>query len=201
VAEIILVADDEQDVVELLSFNLRKEGYEVVGANAGGEALRKALELRPRLILLDVLLPEIDGFGLCEHLRAQEPTARVPIILLTAFASEQARVIGLECGADDYVTKPFSPREVVLRVRRLLERTQAPPKPPPPAADPAPAPSIEVPEPALTINGRRVRVTSAEFKLLHSLAESILARESVQAAPVEEVALNARGRDQTVTGP
>ena len=116
----ILVVDDEADVVELLAFNLRQAGYDVTVANSGESGLNSALAQPPDLIVLDVMLPEIDGFAICEILRRQTGTAHVPIILLTACASEDARVIGLQLGADDYMSKPFSPRELVLRVKRLM---------------------------------------------------------------------------------
>jgi DNA-binding response OmpR family regulator len=118
----ILVVDDELDVVELLAFNLRREGYEVLTAGNGADALELARREHPDLIVLDVMLPELDGLAVCEILRRQPATATIPILLLTACASEPARVIGFETGADDYVTKPFSPRELALRIRRLLER-------------------------------------------------------------------------------
>ncbi len=117
----ILVVDDEEDVTQLLAFNLRHAGFEVTVANSGEAGLTSALAQLPDLILLDVMLPEIDGFSICEILRREYAT-RISIILLTACASEDARIIGLQLGADDYVAKPFSPRELVLRVQRLLER-------------------------------------------------------------------------------
>ncbi len=119
-AKRILVVDDEEDVTQLLSFNLRRAGFEVTVANSGEVGLACALAQAPDLILLDVMLPEIDGFAICEMLR-RKFAIRIPIILLTACASEDARVIGLQLGGDDYVTKPFSPRELLLRVKRMLE--------------------------------------------------------------------------------
>jgi len=121
-SHIILVVDDEPDVLELIEFNLKGGGFKVVTAVDGETALMKARTLSPSLIILDVMLPEIDGMEVCKQLRRDPSTARIPIIMLTAKAAEIDRVLGLELGADDYVTKPFSPRELVLRVKGLLRR-------------------------------------------------------------------------------
>jgi two-component system, OmpR family, alkaline phosphatase synthesis response regulator PhoP len=120
----ILVVDDELDMVELVAFNLRAEGYEVITATNGLEALNQARSALPDLILLDLMLPEIDGVAVCEILRRLPSTAQIPVIMVTAWTSEASRIVGLEAGAEDYVTKPFSPRELVLRVTRTL-RAQA----------------------------------------------------------------------------
>jgi DNA-binding response OmpR family regulator len=120
-AQKILVVDDEDDLAELLSFSLRQEGYEVFKACNGAEALKRARAVLPDLILLDLMLPELDGMAVCEILRRLPSTAQIPIIMVTAWTSEQSRILGLEAGAADYVTKPFSPRELVLRVNRLLQ--------------------------------------------------------------------------------
>ncbi len=116
----ILVVDDEPDAVELIDFNLKANGYDVATASDGEEALQKARALLPNLIILDIMLPEVDGMEVCKILRRDQRTSGIPIIMLTAKAAEIDRVLGLELGADDYVTKPFSPRELVLRVKRLL---------------------------------------------------------------------------------
>src|SRR5436309_14100077 len=110
----ILVADDEPDAVELIEFNLKASGYEVLRAADGEEALKKARALLPQLIVLDLMLPEIDGLEVCKILRRDARTRASPIIMLTAKAAEIDRVFGLELGADDYVTKPFRPRELVF---------------------------------------------------------------------------------------
>src|ERR1043166_5944706 len=121
----ILVVDDEPDAVELVAFNVKAAGYEVVTASNGEEALTKARTLLPRLIVLDLMLPEVDGMEVCKVLRRDPRTRGIPIIMLTAKAGEIDRVLGLELGADDYVTKPFSPRELVLRIKRLLRSAAA----------------------------------------------------------------------------
>lgn len=116
----ILVVDDEPDIVELVAFNLRAEGFEVFSAGSGPEALNQARAHLPDLIVLDLMLPDLDGVAVREILRRLPSTAPIPVIMLTAWSSELARIIGLETGAEDYLTKPFSPRELVLRVKNAL---------------------------------------------------------------------------------
>jgi DNA-binding response OmpR family regulator len=125
----ILSVDDEQDVTDLVRFNLTRVGYDVLTAASGREALDTIRIRPPDLIILDLMLPDIDGFGVCEILRRQPSTATIPIVILTAWATTDAQHLGLELGALDYLTKPFSPRELVERVRRLLSlRPVAPEK-------------------------------------------------------------------------
>jgi len=125
VVEKILVVDDEPDAVELVKFNLKGAGYEVITAADGEEALAKARMALPDVIVLDLMLPEVDGLEVCKILRRDPKTSGIPIIMLTAKAAEIDRVLGLELGADDYVTKPFSPRELVARIRAVLRRSEA----------------------------------------------------------------------------
>jgi len=120
-AATILTVDDEPDVTALVHFHLTKTGYYVLTAACGREALEKIQARPPDLIILDLMLPDIDGFGVCEILRRQTRTATIPVVILTAWATSDARHLGLELGALDYLTKPFSPRELVGRVRRLLD--------------------------------------------------------------------------------
>lgn len=120
----ILVVDDEPEAVELLEFNLKQAGFDVVSAADGAEAIRKARSTLPSLIVLDLMLPEIDGLEVCKMLRRDPATVSIPIIMLTAKAAEMDRIVGLELGAEDYITKPFSPRELVLRVKKVLQRGQ-----------------------------------------------------------------------------
>lgn len=165
----ILVVDDEPDAIELIRFNLKASGYDVITAEDGEEALLKARKFSPDLILLDVMLPEIDGLEVCKILRRDPATASLPIIMLTAKASEIDRVLGLEFGADDYVTKPFSPRELMLRVRNLLKRKETPQG----EVEKLLVKELELDIPCheARVAGKRVDLTATEFKLLQLLME------------------------------
>ena len=165
----ILVVDDEPDALELIEFNLQAAGYEVVTAADGAEGLKKARTAAPALILLDVMLPEMDGMEVCKTLKRDPTTAVIPIIMLTAKGAEIDRVLGLELGADDYVTKPFSPRELILRVKGLLRRGR-------PAEEKADRLNlgdlqIDIPRHEVLIQGKRIELTATEFKLLTVLAQ------------------------------
>ena len=122
----ILSVDDERDVTELLRFHFTKAGYEVLTASSGREAIETIRCRRPDLVLLDLMLPDIDGFGVCEILRCSAATAAIPIIILSAWETTDARNVGMELGALDYVTKPFSPRDLVERVDRLFRSCSNP---------------------------------------------------------------------------
>ena len=121
----ILIVEDERDIVDLLCHNLQQAGFETDYVRNGADALHRAVEKPPDLILLDLMLPEVDGFIVCRLLKNDPRTKNIPIVMVTAKAEERDRVAGLELGADDYITKPFSPREVVLRVSAVLRRIQA----------------------------------------------------------------------------
>ena len=118
----ILVVDDEPDLIELVTYNLSQEGFYVISERDGKEGLEAARKKKPILIILDLMLPSMDGLEVCRHLRNDNSTKTIPIIMLTAKGSETDKVVGLELGADDYVTKPFSPRELVARVKSVLRR-------------------------------------------------------------------------------
>jgi two-component system phosphate regulon response regulator PhoB len=165
----ILVVDDEPEAAELVEFNLKQAGFDVATAADGAEALKKAKALLPSLVVLDLMLPEIDGLEVCKLLRREPATARIPIVMLTAKAAEIDRVLGLELGADDYITKPFSPRELVLRVKGLLRRGQAPEE----KKDQIRAGDLQVdiPRHRVTVKGKPVELTATEFKLLTVLAQ------------------------------
>lgn len=164
----ILVVDDEPEAVELVEFNLKQAGYAVATAVDGAEALKKARSQPPDLIVLDVMLPEMDGFEICKTLRLEPATAQIPIIMLTAKAAEIDRVLGLELGADDYVTKPFSPRELLLRVKKLLARTTVPEKTEEQLrfGDLL----IDLPRHLALWRGKSIDLTATEFRLLTLLA-------------------------------
>ncbi len=165
----ILVVDDEPETVELVEFNLRQAGFDTISAADGAEALKKTRAQLPDLIVLDLMLPEMDGLEVCKILRRDPAAAATPIIMLTAKAAELDRVLGLELGADDYVTKPFSPRELVLRVKKLLDRGRA--KTDEPATMKFGDLLIDVPRHLVTVLGKRVELTATEFKLVTILAQ------------------------------
>ncbi len=121
----ILVVDDEQDLVNLVCYNLKKEGYEVICAYNGTSALELTWEKQPDLIILDLMLPDRSGVDLCREIKGDEKMKKIPIIMLTARSSESDRISGFEAGAEDYVVKPFSPKELTLRVKAMLGRTKA----------------------------------------------------------------------------
>jgi DNA-binding response OmpR family regulator len=166
----ILVVDDEPDALELIEFNLKGAGFEVATAMDGDAAIKKARGLLPALIILDLMLPEIDGMEVCKILRRDPATVKIPILMLTAKAAEIDRVLGLELGADDYVTKPFSPRELVLRVKGLLRRKGE-------VQDEvgerilAGDLLIDLPRHEALVSGRKLELTATEFKLLTLLAQ------------------------------
>jgi two-component system phosphate regulon response regulator PhoB len=165
----ILVVDDEPEAVELLDFNLRQAGYAVTTAGDGAEALKKARTQSPDMIVLDVMLPEMDGFEICKSLRLDSATAKIPIIMLTAKAAEIDRVLGLELGADDYLTKPFSPRELLLRIKKILARGQTEEK----LRDQLRFGDllIDVPRHIASWRGKSIELTATEFRLLTILAQ------------------------------
>ncbi len=163
----ILVVDDEPEAVELVEYNLRQAGFDVLTAADGAEALKMARAKLPGLILLDLMLPEIDGLEVCKMLRRDPATASIPIIMLTAKAAEIDRVLGLELGADDYVTKPFSLRELVLRIKKLLHRGRAGEQE---GALEFGQLLIDPARHLVSWRGRPVELTATEFKLLLLLA-------------------------------
>jgi two-component system alkaline phosphatase synthesis response regulator PhoP len=118
----VLVVEDEPDVAELLRYNLQKEGWEVLAAANGTEALRRARETRPDVILLDIMVPQLNGWEVCRRLKQDPETKAIPVIMVTGRVEEGDKVLGFELGADDYVTKPFSPRELVARIRAVVRR-------------------------------------------------------------------------------
>ena len=164
----ILILEDERDVVDLLTLNLRKTGGFVVStANDGSSGLKKARAEKPAFIILDLMLPQMSGLEVCKILKSDPATQHIPILMLTAKAEEIDRIIGLEFGADDYVTKPFSPREVILRIQAILRRGEAK------EGDRLAAGPITI-DPArhrVSVGGKRINLTSIEFKLLRTLVQ------------------------------
>ena len=162
----ILVVEDDKDIVKLVRYHLEKAGFRVASASDGLEALRAVLQERPDLVILDLMLPGLEGLEVCRRLRRDPSTARLPIIMLTAKVEEVDKIVGLELGADDYVTKPFSPRELVARVKALLRRSGEPE-----VAEVFRFGSLEVDigRYTATVNGEAVVLTSKEFDLLKAL--------------------------------
>ena len=165
----ILIVEDERDVVDLLTLSLRKAGGFVVSTAADGvSGLQKARNEKPTFIILDLMLPKMPGLEICKILKSDPATRQIPIMMLTAKAEEIDRIVGLEFGADDYVTKPFSPREVVLRIRAIMRRGDAKQEEEhltvgPIAIDPA--------RHEVSVGGKCVNLTSLEFKLLRTLMQ------------------------------
>ncbi len=166
----ILVVEDEPEAVELVEFNLKQAGFTVISAADGAAALKKARAESPALIILDLMLPEMDGLDVCKSLRRDAATARIPIIMLTARAAELDRVLGLELGADDYITKPFSTRELILRVKKILNRTDSGQSS---ISDKLKIGDLVIDKPRhlVTWRGKTIDLTATEFKLLELLAE------------------------------
>lgn len=165
----ILVVDDEADVLDLVCMNLRSSGFTVLTAENGALALQKARAELPDLIILDIMLPEMSGLEVCKTLKKEPATSAIPIIMLTAKSEEVDRVVGLELGADDYVAKPFSPRELALRVKSVLRRGQEKP-----AADERLTLGdllLDRARHEVIIKGKRIDLTATEFKLLAVLME------------------------------
>ena len=165
----ILIVEDEQDLLDTLEFNLQREGYATRRAASGRAGLEAAaLEPAPDLVLLDLMLPDIPGTEVCRQLRGSERTRRVPVIMLTARGDELDRVVGFEVGADDYVTKPFSVRELLLRVRAILRRAGGPAEDAPPRLQTG-ALEIDVSSHRVWVGDEEVRLTALEFRLLSTL--------------------------------
>ena len=165
----ILVVEDEKDVVDLLSLNLRKAGgFIVASASDGATGLIKARETKPDLIILDLMLPKMSGLEICKILKTDPATRQIPVLMLTAKAEEIDRIVGLELGADDYVVKPFSPREVILRIKAILRRGSADETDEQLTVG---AITIDPGRHQVLVNGKAVNLTSLEFKLLRTLMQ------------------------------
>jgi len=165
----ILIIEDEEDVIELIRYNLAKEGYQVISAVSGEKGLDIALESQPNLILLDLMLPGLDGLEICRILKKNQKTDNIPIIMVTAKGGEADIVAGLELGADDFIPKPFSPRVLLARIKAVLRRVSAKP--------PGDKEVIDLGEIVIDpgrfevlAGGKIVNLTSTEFALLHFLA-------------------------------
>lgn len=173
----VLIVEDEPDIRDLLVFHLEREGYQMTTSRNGVEAVRLARATLPDLVLLDLMLPGMNGLEVCRRLRQDPGTQAIPIVMLTARGDEVDRVLGLEMGADDYVVKPFSPRELVARVRAVLRRTR-----PSPGTAPLTVGRLTIDAAAhiVTVDDTPVALTRKEFDLLRALVEArgrVLSRE------------------------
>lgn len=168
--EKILIVEDEKDIVKMLDYNLKKEGFRTLSAYDGEDALDLANREHPDLIILDLMLPGMDGLEVCKVLKKENKTATISIIMLTAKSQESDKVVGLELGADDYITKPFSPRELIARIKAVLRR----------ARDKEKLPevlkigdlSIDFSKIQVSVKGKPIELTSKEFELLKILIKT-----------------------------
>jgi phosphate regulon transcriptional regulator PhoB len=173
----VLIVEDERDIRDLVVLHLQRDGYEVTSAGSGEEALARVRQSPPDLVVLDLMLPAMSGLEVCRRIRQEQATATLPIVMLTAKADEVDRVVGLELGADDYVVKPFSPKELLARVRAVLRRSR-------PGPDVAPmtfgALTIDPGTHRVFVGGETVALTPKEFELLRALVAvrgRVLSRE------------------------
>ena len=171
-AQKILVVEDEPDIRKLVQYNLTQERFSVLEAEDGEQALKLLQHERPNLVILDLMLPGLSGMELCKLLKQRNDTAKLPILMLTAKAGEADRIVGLEMGADDYLAKPFSPREMIARVRAILRRSEAKP-----ATEAVPAYEngslkIDFSTYEVFVRGKPVKLTLKEFELLRFLVQN-----------------------------
>ena len=200
--EKILVVDDEEDILELVRFNLARAGYHVDCAMTGNSALEKAMKNRPDLIILDLMLPDLDGLEVCKILKGAPETSGIPVIMLTARGEEADIVVGLELGSDDYISKPFSPRVLLARVKAVLRRKAE-------KANPGDVIQIHnlLIDPGrrkVLVAGSEVELTYMEFEILHLLAEKpgwVFSREQIiDAVKGEDYAVTDRSVDVQIAG-
>jgi DNA-binding response OmpR family regulator len=165
----VLVVEDERDVADLIRYNLTKEGYDVVVAPTGSDALKQAREVHPDLVLLDIMVPQLNGWEVCRRLKQDAETKNSPVIMVTGRVEEGDKVLGFEMGADDYVTKPFSPRELLARIRAVARRGRS--------GDVEKKPHVKIGDLEIDryrfeirMKGRPVELTPKEFELLAILA-------------------------------
>jgi len=168
----ILVVDDENDIRELVSYNLTRNGYHVVEAATGEDALREARMLPPDLIVLDLMLPGVDGLEVCKRLKNDKKTAHVPVLMLTARGEEADVVVGLELGADDYITKPFSPRVLLARIKAVLRRGAGEGDDRRDSVIVRGPVSIEQTRHEVLVHGKPIEITALEMRILAMLARS-----------------------------
>jgi len=168
--ETILIVEDEKDIVKMLDYNFKKEGFKTLSTNDGEDALDLATRECPDLIILDLMLPGIDGLEVCKTLKKENRTASIPIIMLTAKSQETDKIVGLELGADDYVTKPFSPRELIARIKAVLRRAKD--KDNPLEVLKMGDLIIDLSKIAVSVKNKPIELTAKEFELLKTLIKA-----------------------------
>jgi two-component system phosphate regulon response regulator PhoB len=200
--EKILVVDDEENIRELVRYNLAREGYQVTTVGSGEEALKQIGEKLPDLIVLDLMLPGMDGFAVCRQLKNDNRTAHIPIVMLTVKGEESDIIVGLELGADDYITKPFSPKVLLARIKAVLRRRE---KEPIGESDVMTIGDLTI-HPGrheVLVQGKPVRLTSTEFRILHLMARKpgwVFTRyQIVDAARGDNIAVTSRSVDFHIT--
>lgn len=192
----VLVIEDEEDIQQLVAFNLMKEGFRVRWADSGEEGLRLADSVLPDLVLLDIMLPGIDGLAVLQQLKENPKLAPIPVIMLSAKGEEQDIVSGLNLGADDYVAKPFSPKILLARIRSVLRRQNdaAPQEPPSAKKISAHGLTVDLGRRQVNVEGRTISLTVSEFEIL-----ALLARHPGWVYTRQQIIDQIRGQDYTVT--
>jgi len=202
--ETILIVDDEEDIIELIKYNLKNEGYSILTAMTGEKAIKTAKQSRPDLIVLDLMLPGIDGLEVTKYLKNNEQTLDIPIVMLTAKGEESDIVTGLELGADDYISKPFSPKVLVARIRAILRRRKKKSTDTPGRIKKEGDMIIDLARHLVSIEGKPVDLTLSEFDLLSFLADKkgwVFTRgQIVDAIRGENYAVTERSIDVIVVG-
>lgn len=202
--ETILIVDDEEDIIELIKYNLKSEGYTILTAMTGEAAIKIAKNFRPDLLVLDLMLPGIDGLEVTRHLKKEDATMDIPIVMVTAKGEESDIVAGLELGANDYISKPFSPKELTARIRAILRRRQKTIPGEPPRIKQEGDMMIDRAKHIVTIEGRMIDLTLSEFDLLSFLADKkgwVFTRgQIVDAIHGENYAVTERSVDVIIVG-
>jgi len=168
--ETILIVEDEKDIVKMLEYNLNKEGFKTLSSRDGEDALDQAVRQHPDLVILDLMLPGMDGLEVCKNLKSDTKTASIPVIMLTAKSQESDKIVGLELGADDYVTKPFSPRELIARIKAVLRRVKE--KDRLPDVLKVGELIIDLSKISVTVKDKLIELTAKEFELLKTLIKA-----------------------------
>jgi DNA-binding response OmpR family regulator len=202
--ETILIVDDEEDIIELIKYNLKSEGYTILTAMTGEEAIKMAKNFQPDLLVLDLMLPGIDGLEVTRYLKKEDMTMDIPIVMVTAKGEESDIVTGLELGANDYISKPFSPKELTARIRAILRRRQKTTIGDPPRIKQEGDMMIDRARHIVTIEGQMIDLTLSEFDLLSFLADKkgwVFTRgQIVDAIHGENYAVTERSVDVIIVG-